>query len=225
LWPTRPCVGGSRNSASRLRRASSRRRKGCALFTGPRSRNGARSSRLPTSSRSEVRSRAALAPRWLWVVRRIGVVAEHSCDDGAADQRLQRTLQLIGFFLLVNFLAANIERKRLCVLRLFGRILDGLFRPLIKRITFSAVRLCISHVIRERIELAFHHRIMPIQYIGERRNRGTPQVTPRGLRKPFVQGQTELKFQIVTHNPGAQCDVSGNAVGRISNRDAFVRRT
>src|SRR5262249_10903329 len=153
LWPTRPCVGGSRNSASRLRRASSRRRKGCALFTGPRSRNGARSSRLPTSSRSEVRSRAALAPRWLWVVRRIGVVAEHSCDDGAADQRLQRTLQRIGFVLLVNFLAANIERKRLCVLRLFGRILDGLFRPLIKRITFSAVRLCISHVIRERIEL------------------------------------------------------------------------
>ena len=55
------------------------------------------------------RATCAVLPRRLWVVGGISIVPEHFQDDGSSDQRLELGLQGIGFILLVNLIAVDME--------------------------------------------------------------------------------------------------------------------
>src|ERR1700730_7214715 len=165
--------------------------------------------RVADTADSSYRTRKwfALAPvRWLGVMGRIGIVSEHLCDDGTSDQRLQLGLELVRFVLLVDLLTADIQRKRLYVFCLLGRILDRFFGPFIKVVIFDAVGLGLADVIGESVELAFPDGIVPLQNIRQRGDQRSSWIAPRYWREFVAQGQPQLEFQVVGHSALPLCE-------------------
>jgi hypothetical protein len=53
-------------------------------------------------------------------------------------------------------------------------------------VILDPIGLGLADITCESIELAFHHSIMPAQYICQRRNRGIFRIVPRRLREFFA---------------------------------------
>jgi hypothetical protein len=91
-------------------------------------------------------------------------------------------------------------------------------------VIFDAVGLGLADVIGERVELAFHDGIVPLQDIRQQGDRRSSRIAPRHLSEFVAQRQPQLEFEVVVHGSAYSPRAAGapTSIARVnSGRTTF----